>query len=476
MFRKLALFFFFYLAVHADLFSQDNQKIPVEPQGNLYDTDLLSKDFHTSRRDSMRAMMPDNSAAILFASPIRNRSNDVDYQYHQDPNFYYYTGYNQSGAMMLVFKESQTINGTTANEFIFVNERDPGKEVWNGKMPSKEEVTATSGIKSVLINKDFEITDFDFSKLSKLLLKVPVDVNENAREKGSTGWLVSKFKERTKDYSDKIDKVKMAQINSALREVKTPEEIVLLDKAVSITCKGFKETLKAAEPGMTEYQLKAINEYHWNMEGSEYAGYPSIVGGGENSCVLHYETDRKKLVPGDMVVMDMGAEYHGYTADVTRTFPVDGKFSTEERAIYQLVYDAQKAGIEACLAGTNFNEPHKIATRIIAEGLRNLGIIKTDDDVKKYFMHGTSHYLGLDVHDPGTFGPLKPNSVITVEPGIYIREGSDCDKKWWNIGVRIEDDVLITANGYRVMSDCIPKTIDEIEKLMTQKSIFNQIK
>ncbi|MFI5219206.1 MAG: aminopeptidase P family protein [Bacteroidia bacterium] len=472
--RKFALAFLFPLIFSTAILGQEQKVFIVNPDSSLYDTDLLTKEFHTKRRKALRDKMPEGSVAILIASPVRNRSNDVDYEYHQDPNFYYYTGYQKSGAAVLIFKEPQVINGITADEFIYVNERNPVTESWTGKIPSKEEVSNTGGISTVFINTDFETVDFDFSKMKKLLVKIPTDINENSKDKGSTGWLVKKLKDQTT--SQDFDKVSMAKINSSLREVKEKEELVLMQNAVDITCRGFHEALKSAEPGMTEFQLEAINEYFWSKAGSEYAGYPSIVGGGANSCVLHYETNRKKLVNGDIIVMDMGAEYHGYSADVTRSFPVNGKFSAEQKIIYQLVYDAQKAGIEACKPGNDFSEPHRVAVKIITEGLKKLGIIKEDSEVHQYFPHGTSHYLGLDVHDPGTYGSLKPNSIITVEPGIYIKEGSECDKKWWNIGIRIEDDVLITTDGHNVISDCIPKTIAEIEKIMAQKSPFNDIK
>ena len=476
MLRKFKLIFLFFSLIFLRAFSQEKPPLTIHLPESQYDTDLLSRQFHIERRDSLRSLIPDNSVAVIFASPVRNRSNDVDYQYHQDPNFYYYTGYPQSDALVMIFKELHTINGITSNEFIFANDRDPVQETWTGKIPSKEEVNNISGIQSVFINTEFENIDLDFGKLSKILVKFPSDVNENTKEKGSAGWLVAKLKDKTKDVSENIDRVKLAKINSSLREIKTNEELKLLQQAISITCTGFHEAIKAAEPGMTEYQLQAINEYFWEKAGSEYSGYPSIVGGGENSCVLHYETNRKKLLPEDIIVMDMGAEYHGYTADVTRSFPVSGKFSPEQKAIYQLVYDAQKAGIEACKPGSSFNATHEAASKVLLEGLKKLGIIKEDKELRNYFMHGTSHYLGLDVHDQGTYGNLKPNSIITVEPGIYIKEGSPCDKKWWNIGVRIEDDVLITTDGHRVMSDCIPSTVEEIEKLMAEKSLFNQIK
>ncbi|MFI5164829.1 MAG: M24 family metallopeptidase, partial [Bacteroidia bacterium] len=217
-------------------------------------------------------------------------------------------------------------------------------------------------------------------------------------------------------------------------------------------------------------------EYIFKCKGAEDVGYPSIVGGGENSCILHYETNRKKLVSKDMLVCDVGAEYHGYSADVTRTYPVNGKFSDEQKAIYNIVLEAQDSGIAKCKPGQYFRAPHNAATQVIQKRLMELGITKTATESFKYFFHGTSHYLGLDVHDMGMYGKLMPGNVITVEPGIYIPFGSDCDEKWWGIGIRIEDDVLITETVPDVLSACVPKTVGEIEALMKQESIFNHIK
>jgi len=246
--------------------------------------------------------------------------------------------------------------------------------------------------------------------------------------------------------------------------------------AISITCDGIKEAMKALDPGMHEYDVEAIVEYIFKSKGAEDPGYPSIVGGGENSCILHYETNRKKLVAKDMLVCDVGAEYHGYSADVTRTYPVSGKFSEEQKIIYNIVLDAQTAGIAKCKPGEDFRAPRKAAMEVVQKRLMELGIIKAPNEAMKYFFHGTSHYLGLDVHDEGTHGRLLPNSVITVEPGIYIPFGSDCDEKWWGIGIRIEDDVLITETEPDVLSACVPKSIDEIEALMKKESLFNLLK
>ena len=229
-----------------------------------------------------------------------------------------------------------------------------------------------------------------------------------------------------------------------LREVKTTEEMKLLTKAVRISAQGQIEVMKAMHNNMSETELQGIHEFVYKKYGSEYEGYPSIVGAGNNGCVLHYVENNKMKIEGELVLMDLGAEYHGYTADVTRTIPASGKFSPEQKAIYDIVYNAQEAGIAAAIIGNNGNSTHNAGLKIINEGLFKLGIIKSADEKHMYFPHGTSHHIGLDVHDLSNYGNYEANMVITVEPGIYIPNGSDCDKKWWGIAVRIEDDILIT--------------------------------
>jgi Xaa-Pro aminopeptidase len=213
--------------------------------------------------------------------------------------------------------------------------------------------------------------------------------------------------------------------------------------------------------------VEAKGEYTFHYHGAEDIGYPSICGSAENGCVLHYEKNRRPLSPGDLILLDMGAEYHGYTADITRTLPVSGGFTAEQRAVYDIVLRAQEAGIRACKTGNAFREPHNAAYREVAAGLLELGLITTEKQAKQYFPHSTSHYLGLDVHDPGSYGVLEANQVITVEPGIYIPPGSPCDKKWWNIGIRIEDDILITPDGPENLSGKLPRDPEVIEKLIT---------
>ena len=258
-----------------------------------------------------------------------------------------------------------------------------------------------------------------------------------------------------------------------LRAVKTPEEMRLMRRAVNASVAGHVEMMRSTESGMTENDVQAIGEYVFRRHGSEAVGYGSIVGAGENSTILHYVDNRRTIQDGDLVLVDMGAEYHGYTADVTRTFPANGRFTPEQKAIYDLVLAAQQAGIEACRPGQPFTAPGQAATRVIAQGLRQLGLIRTDEDVRNFFMHGTSHYLGLFVHDVGDYGALAPGMVLTVEPGIYIKPSPNVDPKWWNIGVRIEDDILVTSAAPENLSDAAPRTTEAIEALMRQRGVGN---
>jgi Xaa-Pro aminopeptidase len=276
--------------------------------------------------------------------------------------------------------------------------------------------------------------------------------------------------------TSRFDGSALSAMLDEMREVKTPEEMKHLRQAIRISAVGQQEVMKAMKPNMTEMEVQGLHEFVYRKYGSEFEGYPSIVGAGNNACVLHYTVNDKPRLGNDLVLMDCGAEYHGYTADVTRTIPATGKFTTEQRQIYELVLAAQQAGFEQCKPGNAFGAPGEAAQKVIADGLLKLGIIKDAKETRRYFPHGTSHYLGLDVHDRGTYGPLRAGNVITVEPGIYIPENSPCDKKWWNIGVRIEDDVLITDKGWENLSKDAPRTVAEIETLMAKPSALDDFK
>ena len=512
--------------------------------------DYLSAEFHKDRREALQQNMPANSVAVFFANPVRNRANDVEYIYHQDPNFYYLTGYKEPHAVLVIFSENQTNDdGTSFNELLYVQEKDPRAEMWNGYRLGTEGAHEQLGFETVFNGKEFMNSGIDYSKFNKLMINnFTNDVRDAKKDEADLYSLIAAFKKqanydetlisnpvkdriyelikttdiensanvaqtigRTLEYypelkedelinkyanatdsnmrvelrqqaitiaqeneaKSNIDTSSLSTLMGGLRQIKTEEEMVLLTKAVRISAMGQREIMKAMHPGMSETEIQGIHEFVYKKYGSEYEGYPSIVGAGNNGCVLHYIENTKMKVENDLVLMDLGAEYHGYTADVTRTIPANGKFNPEQKLIYDLVYEAQNAGIAASVIGNNFNAPDAASRNVINEGLMKLGIVETEDDARQYFPHGTSHYLGLDVHDAGLYGAFEAAMVITVEPGIYIPDGSPCDKKWWGIAVRIEDDILITENGPINLSGEAPRKSDEIEELMTASSALD---
>ncbi|WP_026236139.1 aminopeptidase P family protein [Pontibacter roseus] len=502
-------------------------------------SDTLDKEFHRQRREVLRQQLPPRSVAVLFASPVRNRANDVDYYYHPDPDFYYLTGYTEPNSVLLLFQSPQNVGGKQVQELLFVQPHDEMHELWNGKRLGVEGAAKELGI-ATRANTDFAGFKLDTASLQHILIKaLPHDVRDDASDQADLYSLVEQFKSKVKYPTDfdatrgmlygivraqglaqadgvtayvqeamqqqphlredrhlqgylqakdmrartkavaaipamKLDAFSLDQLLDEMREVKTEAELKLLRKAISMSAIGQVEVMKAMKPGMSEMEVQGIHEYVFKKYGAQHVGYPSIVGAGSNGCVLHYISSAKPAIPGqELVLMDVGAEYLGYTADVTRTIPANGKFTAEQKAIYELVLKAQEAGFKECKVGNSFQAPHQAAQEVIADGLVKLGIIKNRAEAQPYFPHGTSHYLGLDVHDRGSYGPFKGNTVITVEPGIYIPEGSPCDKKWWGIGVRIEDDILITEKGWENLSKLAPRTVAEIEKTMAQPSALD---
>ena len=440
-----------------------------------YDKDLLSPEFFKNRREALREKLPDSSMCILFSAPERNRSNDVYYTYQQDPNFYYLTGITEPNAVLIIYKMQGTPTTEQSGEYLFLADYDKKNEQWNGRQPDFNDATKISGISRVKSTTEFQNSRSLFTEINYILrLRFPKGMVDTKRDEQDLYSLVEQFKLNSNYPSVADDDFKLGKIINELREVKQIEEQERIRKAIDITCTGHLEMMRALETGFSEYKIQAVGEYIFKSEGAEATGYPSICGGGENSCYLHYETNRKPLESGDLILLDMGAEYHGYSADITRTLPVNGKFTAEQKEIYEIIYNAQEAAFEACKPGNAFRDPHQRALDVITNGLIQLGIIKDESEVKSYFMHGTSHYLGLDVHDVGTYSNLKAGNIITVEPGIYIPEGSPCDPRWWNIGIRLEEDVLITKDGYEVLSARLPRKWEEIEKVMAEKSFFNK--
>ncbi len=444
--------------------------------------DHLPASFHAGRRTALRDMMPDNSVMIVFAYPTRTFSNDVDYLYHANPDMYYFSGYKEPHSLLLIFKDEQTdSSGITYSEALFVQKRNAQAEQWTGKRLGAEGAKTKLGIPMSFNGADFKDFAIDFSKFDKIIFdRFPADV-VNERDGADLFDLIQQFKQKAaipEDYSKnkRFDNRAYRELTGKLREIKTSEEMSLIRKAVEISCIGQNEVMKAVRPDMSELEIQGLHEYVHKKYGAEEVGYGSIVGSGENGCILHYMENTKTRVGNSLLLMDVGAEYHGYTADVTRTIPAGGKFSAEEKLIYQLVYDAQEAAFKILKDGAKWSDAGNAAKEIIADGLLSLGIIKDKKEVSKYYPHGLSHHIGLDVHDRGASSTLKKDMVITIEPGIYIPEGSNCDKKWWSIGVRIEDDALITENGYELLSNFAPRKIEDIEKMIAQKSALDNFK
>ncbi|SNS51832.1 Xaa-Pro aminopeptidase [Ekhidna lutea] len=445
--------------------------------------DFLSSEFHQERRSLVREKMPDNSVAVFFANPVRNRANDVDYIYHQDPNFYYLTGYKEPHAVLMIFKSEQEGPEGNYDEIIFIQPRNAMAEMWTGRRMGIGGVKEKLAFNEVFNNTEFEDYNIDFSKFDKVLFYDFFNDVRDTNAEGDLYDLIVSFKQKAgyptegdltiESTANNLDMETLDQIMKDLRGIKTEDELDLLRKAVDISCIAQVEVMKAMRPGMSEFEVQGMHEFIFKKYQAEYEGYPSIVGAGHNGCILHYIENYKPSIDSDeMILMDLGAEYHGYTADVTRTIPVDGKFSPEEKAIYDLVYKAQEAAIQACKPGVNIARDLDagIARRIINEGLVELGIIDSVDQRHLYYPHGLGHHIGLDVHDKGNYEYLEPNMAITIEPGIYIPEGAKCDEKWWGIAVRIEDDVLITEDGFELLSDIAPRTSEEIEKMMQETS------
>lgn len=501
--------------------------------------DALSSEWHKERREAVRSKMPANSSAVIFNNPVKNRSNDVDYVYHPNTDFYYLTGLREPNAVLVIFSEMREVNGKMCDEVIYVQPRDPMSEMWNGKRLGVDGVKDKLGFENVFLYEEFTGGQkIDFSSFDKVLSFNISDDIEGGRSnadlkkmvesfKISSGYpeevsqinlqmyemirtsnidnsanvvqMISRAKQRYPEVEDdpvlkdfvnaetaekrmevknkipqqKVDLFLLTEIMEGLREVKTVEEQELMKAAAKISAIGQIEVMKAAKPGMSEREIQGIHEFIYKRYGAEDVGYPSIVGAGNNGCILHYIENDLENISDRLLLMDLGAEWKGYTADVTRTIPVSGKFNEEEKAIYELVLKSQDAGIALSKIGVDFSTIGTETRRIIDEGLVELGIIK-EGQRHNYFPHGTSHHVGLDVHDRGARGPLKEGAIITVEPGIYIPDGSDCDPKWWGIAVRIEDDILVTKEGPVNLSGDAPRTVAAIEQMMKIPSVLEE--
>ena len=433
---------------------------------------MTPTEFARRRRQLMR-MIGSGGIAILPAAPEKIRNRDTTYPFRQDSDFIYLTGFDEPDAVAVL------IPGRAHAEYIlFCRERDPSRETWDGPRAGPDGAQADHGADDA-----FPISDIDEILPGLMEHCERVYYTMGAHPDFDTqvmGWFDGL---RNRGQSDGLIPREFVALDHLLHDMrlyKSRGEIGAMRKAARISAAAHKKLMAACRPGIMEYELEAELLHEFKRNGCDTA-YQPIVGSGPNSCVLHYVQNNRRMEDGEMLLVDAGCEYRGYASDVTRSIPVNGQFSNEQKAIYQVVLDAQQAAIEKASPYSHWNEPHDAAVKTITRGLVKLGLLKgrvpaliKSAAYKKFFMHRTGHWLGMDVHDVGDYRVgeewrhLEAGMVMTVEPGIYISPGTrGVARKWWGIGVRIEDDVLITKNGCEVLSRDVPREIADIEALMS---------
>lgn len=431
-----------------------------------YNNDFSNKNYK-ERRDKLIARLPEKSIAIIFSSEYYNYANSAYSEQLQNSNLFYLTGLPHQKAIVILLHDGCTINGKFTKEIIFLEKQSANDKMWAGaKASTKDAETIFNFSMSIELDKFNETIDQLPKSIEKLIIAEYPKLGMSDDDLQNLVYKCNPYIEKLKSKYQQIETTYHVPELKELREIKDSTEIRMMRKAIEITCLSHIETLKASKPGMTVLDLRATMEYMFKRLGAESLAYPSIINAGAKSCLLHTHSINDTVHAGELVLMDCGAEYHSYCADITRTFPISGKFSREQLIIYKIVLEAQDSAISVCKPGASFKASNQKAIEIIQKRLVDIGLAKSEQDALVFFPHGTSHHLGLDVHDAGISENLKSGNVITVEPGIYIPEGSNCDKKWWNIGIRIEDDVLITDSGNEVLSMLLPRKPEEIENLL----------
>jgi Xaa-Pro aminopeptidase len=414
--------------------------------------------IHQNRRKELLSKLDDNAVVIVSTNSEQKRNSDVNYPFRPDSSFWYLTGFIEPDAIAVFSKNNYTI---------FLKPKDITKEIWNGLRLGVEMAP-----KTLLANNAYDIDTF-LDKIESLLTS---ESSLYFDAPGNIGWkdvsssnklnqsIALKFRNRTQLLDPYL---------SEMRLIKDSTEIQHMQTAADLASRAHMQAMIRTRPGLYEYHITAEFDTLFRKEDSEHS-YPPIVAGGENACILHYNENNKLLNDGELLLIDAGCEILGYASDITRTFPINGKFSEPQKEIYEIVLKAQKSAIASIVPGEAVNKPHEVACDVITQGLIKLGIMDDASSLRDFYMHGTGHWLGLDVHDVGTkeidntIRKFKVGMVTTVEPGIYIRKSDKVDPKYWNIGIRIEDDVLVTEDGHHILSKAAIKELEDIEQLMNQ--------
>ena len=429
------------------------------------------KNRYSERRNKLGSMLPKNSAVVIAGASTQYRNADSSHAFRQDSNFWYLSGFNEAeSTLVLLVNEKNNVQSIA-----FVPEKDELKEIWDGYRAGPEGAMKDHGF-----DLAFNNTEID-QRLPDLLaghnqVFYPVGKSKTL-DADIIEWIKSaKSKDR---HSSAIDIADASSKVGNQRLIKDEDEIKIMKKACQISAEAHVEAMKFVKPGMTEQEMEAFYQYEFSKRGGRFSAYTPIVAGGENACVLHYVENSKPLIDGELLLVDAGCEFELYASDITRTFPINGKFTAPQLAIYEVVLEAQVKSIEAISTNNNVMDAQTISEKVITQGLIDLGILQGSMEelhaagaFKDFYMHKIGHWLGIDVHDAGDymedgdFMKFKPGMVTTVEPGIYISSSSNVDDKWKGIGIRIEDDILVTDDGNENLTAFVPSNPQEIEALM----------
>ncbi|WUR13666.1 Xaa-Pro aminopeptidase [[Empedobacter] haloabium] len=442
---------------------------------------------YAERRARLMAQLEPGSVAVLATSPEVARNADSDYPYRHDSAFYYLTGFTEPEAVLVLVA---TRGAQAAQAILFCREKNPEREIWDGLRYGPEAACEAFGFDAA-----FPVDALD-AHMAALLADVPALYCKLARDERLDAqlrrWLDSVRRQGRSGIQAPPALRDVTPLLDEMRVVKDAFEQAVMLRAGEISGAAHVRAMRAARPGVFEYQLEAELLYEFRRNGAQFPAYTPIVASGANSCILHYNSNDRRIADGELVLIDAGCELDGYASDITRTFPVNGRFNAPQRSLYELVLAAQQAAFDAVQPGRTFHSVHEAAVRVLAQGMLDVGLLKRDqhgsvDDVianKAYlpfYMHGTSHWLGMDVHDAGAYRlptgaeapgqekpsrPLREGMVLTIEPGIYVRPAEGVPEQFWNIGIRIEDDVIVAPGGHTLLTGSAPKTVAEIEALM----------
>jgi Xaa-Pro aminopeptidase len=430
---------------------------------------IIDPSEYVKRRQRFCQQMLDDAIAIIPAATQAIRNGDAHYAYRQDSDFYYLTGFNEPDAVLILLKQNQ-------HTILFNRPPDPLKESWEGRRLGQQQA-----VKELHVDQAYPIQELEqyFARHLPSYQHIYYYLGRHVSfDKYLLPFIAQERKQNRAPFSANL--LDIGNILNEMRLIKSPSEIALMRVAADISAQAHLSAMQACKPGLFEYQLEAEIAYTLLHNNCRAMAYPAIIGGGANACILHYSDNSAELINGDLVLIDAAGEYKGYAADITRTFPINGKFSGEQRALYELVLAAQMAGIAVVKPGTAWSEIQQRIVRVITQGLVDLGILKGSVDdliaIKAYqnfYRHNSGHWLGLDVHDVGSYQnhnisrALIAGMALTVEPGIYIEANTpNVDPRWWNIGIRIEDDIVVTQIGCDILSKRAPKDIAEIESIM----------